>query len=290
MDSCPFCRIARGEDPEAVVVYENDSTVAFSPLAPATRGHLLVVPKAHTPRVWDLKPDDASAVMATVVRVADAVRLSLNPPGLNVIQSNGAKATQSVDHVHFHVLPRWNRDRMALRWPSRPAESRLRQCDTAAVVRSAIDQADLKDLRTPSDEDRRQHLHFIQGVVARMASASASAKTWLLPIVTAAYGYAFIERNWFIATLGIIAVIVFALLDANYLKQERSFRKLYDHVARGESIPAFSMNPTVPGPTGKGKVNYWPDKQDWLSWAIAPFYLPMLAVGVGLIIYLAPWR
>lgn len=122
-----------------------------------------------------------------------------------------------------------------------------------------------------------------------MASASASAKTWLLPIVTAAYGYAFVEHDWFIAALGIAAVAVFALLDANYLKQERSFRKLYDRVARGEAVPAFSMDPSVAGPTGTGKVNYWPDKKDWASWAIAPFYLPMLALGVGLLVYLMLW-
>lgn len=141
-------------------------------------------------------------------------------------------------------------------------------------------------LPVSSPEDRRQHLGFIQGVISRMASASASAKTWLLPIMIAAYGYAFVQHSWPIAALGIAAVAVFALLDANYLKQERSFRALYDQVARGGSVPPFSMNPTLAAPADRTKVNYWPDPQDWKSWAIAPFYLPLLLVGGVLVTYI----
>ncbi|TDN42288.1 hypothetical protein EDF64_11365 [Curtobacterium flaccumfaciens] len=82
------------------------------------------------------------------------------------------------------------------------------------------------------------------------------------------------------------AVAVFALLDANYLKQERSFRALYDRVASGGAIPPFAMNPTVAGPDDRTEVNYWPDAQDWKSWAIAPFYLPFLFVGGTLVTYI----
>lgn len=289
MVACPFCLIVRGEGPDAIVVMEDEAAIVISPLSPATRGHLLVIPKVHAPRLWELPADAAAAVMNTVTRVAGAAHRSLQPAGVNIIQSNGAAATQTVDHVHVHVVPRWRSDRMTLSWPRRAAESRLQQHDTANVIRKAMEKDAQAALPIPTAEDRRQHLSFIQSVVSRMASASASAKTWLLPIVTVAYGYAFVERDWFIAALGIVAVLVFALLDANYLKQERSFRKLYDRVARGEELPPFSMNPTVAGPDGTAKVNYWPDRQDLKSWAIAPFYLPMLAVGIGLLLYLAPW-
>lgn len=287
--ACPFCRIVRGDEPDAIVVMEDEATIVISPLAPATRGHLLVIPKVHAPRLWELPPDAAASMMNTISTVSGAANRALRPAGVNIIQSNGAAATQTVDHVHVHVVPRWRRDRMTLSWPRRAAESRVQQHTTAHTIRGALETTAQAALPIPAAEDRRQHLSFIQSVVSRMASASASAKTWLLPIVTAAFGYAFVERNWVIAAFGIIAVLIFALLDANYLKQERSFRKLYDRVARGEDLPPFSMNPTVAGPDRPVKVNYWPDFEDWKSWAIAPFYLPMLAVGVGLMLCLAPW-
>jgi len=287
MEQCPFCRIVRGADPHAVVLFEDDRTIAFAPLKPATRGHTLVVPKAHVTQIWDLDRDDATAVMATVVGVAEALRQTLQPEGLNVIQSNGAVATQTVNHIHVHLVPRWQRDRMELRWPRRAAESREQQQVTASRLRQELESmASTAPLATASAEDRRQHLGFIQSVISRMASASASAKTWLLPIMTAAYGFAFVQHAWPIAVLGITAVAVFGLLDANYLKQERSFRSLYDFVARGGRLPAFSMNPTVAGPSSRAKVNYWPDKQDWKSWAIAPFYVPLILVGGALVAYI----
>ncbi|PZF32137.1 HIT family protein [Curtobacterium sp. MCPF17_051] len=279
--------IALGEDPDAIIVYEDEETVAFVPLQPATRGHTLVIPKTHASRLWDLGGEDAATVMRTVLAVADSLQRALQPEGLNVIQSNGAAATQTIEHVHVHLVPRWRRDRMVLRWPKKAAESPEQQRITAAAIRVKLEgRSSAASLPVNSPEDRRQHLGFIQGVISRMASASASAKTWLLPIVTAAYGFAFVEHSWPIAALGIAAVAVFALLDANYLKQERSFRALYDHVAGGGPIPPFSMNPTVAGPTDNSRVNYWPDLQDWKSWAIAPFYSPFLLAGGALVTYI----
>ncbi len=108
-----------------------------------------------------------------------------------------------------------------------------------------------------------------------MAQASASAKTWLLPIVTATLGYAITKDQPGVALLGALAIVIFGLLDANYLKQERAFRKLYDEVTRGGPIPIFAMNPALAAPQGK-KVNYWPDRPDVLSWAVLPFYGPLL--------------
>lgn len=286
MDSCAFCGIIRGEDAEAVIVWEDERTMAFAPLKPATVGHTLVVPKAHVARLWNLGEDDGAAVMRATVMLSGAIRRTLHPEGMNIIQSNGTAATQTVDHVHIHLVPRWGSDRMTLRWPRMGAQSRAKQQMTASLVSDAMEQSRVTSLASMSPEDRRQHLSFVQSVISRMASASASAKTWLLPIVTAAYGYGFVQASWPVALFGLAAVAVFALLDANYLKQERSFRNLYDSVAQGKKVPAFSMNPTVAGPSGSGKVNYWPDSKDWLSWAIAPFYIPLLTVGAALITYI----
>lgn len=267
-------------------MYEDERTVAFAPLDPATRGHTLVIPKAHAARLWDLSSEDASALMATSVSVSATLRRTLDPDGLNLVQSNGAAATQTIDHVHVHLVPRWRRDRMTLRWPRAAAESRDAQRHTADLLRDQF--RSVPSVATPSitPEDRRQHLGFVQSVISRMANASASAKTWLMPLVTVTYGYAFVERSWPVAALGILAVVVFALLDANYLKQERAFRRHYDRVASGEDLPAFSMDPTVPGPAGSTRADYLPNRKDWTSWAIAPFYGPIALAGVLVLAYI----
>jgi histidine triad (HIT) family protein len=144
-------------------------------------------------------------------------------------------------------------------------------------------------------EDRRKHLDFIQAVITRMSAASATTKGWLLPVVTVTYGYPVTKRADSVALLGIGAVILFALIDANYLNQERSFRRLYDAVAAGRNVPPFSMDPSLAAPAAPAvsgavpgrlrrafdSVREWfPDGRVWSSWAIAPLYGPMLLAGV----------
>jgi len=291
---CPFCNIADGTDRQALLVYEDADTMAFTPLNPATRGHTLVIPRTHRQYLWELTAVEAESTARTVRRVSAAVVRALRPDGLNVIQSNGEVATQTVPHVHFHVVPRYKRDRMTLRWPRGAAEAIGDQRETVSLLSHALSAEDSLESRPDtaqprivSPEDRRQHLSFIQSVITRMSQASSSSKTWLLPIVTASYGYAVVKGSPSVAAFGIISVAIFGILDANYLKQERAFRRLYAKVAAGHPIPAFDMNPALAAPardsalgTGPGKVDYWPNWEDVKSWAIAPVYLPLLAVGV----------
>lgn len=92
-------------------------------------------------------------------------------------------------------------------------------------------------------EDKRKRLKFIRAVVTRMSPASSNAKSWLLPVVTAAYGFALTSSSGSVASLGVVAVLLFSFIDANYLRQERAYRTLYNVVALGRgSVPAFSMN------------------------------------------------
>ncbi|TQJ52237.1 HIT family protein [Phycicoccus sp. SLBN-51] len=275
---CPFCAVIRGEDPQARELYRDANVVAFFPLAPATRGHTLLVPRRHVTNVWELSQQEAQALATASVTLARTLRDALQPDGLNVIQSNGQAATQSVPHVHVHLVPRYTGDRMTLGWPKGPAETSDEQDRTLHSIKRHLSPF----TADPSPEDRRQHLSFIQSVVTRMSQASSSAKTWLLPIVTATYGYALTKDSPNIAILGLMAVLLFGVLDANYLKQERAFRGLYDRVAEGGPIPPFAMNPTLAAPEGS-KVNYWPDRRDIRSWAIAPVYGPLLAVGIGIV-------
>jgi hypothetical protein len=140
-------------------------------------------------------------------------------------------------------------------------------------------------------DDRRTHLEFIQAIVTRMSSASSMAKSWLLPVVTASYGYALTKDDGSVAMLGVLTTLLFGFLDANYLRQERAYRMLYNAIVGGTgNVPLFSLNsadaqgPTPPATTPWQKfgslVGRWvPDRGVWLSWSIAPFYGALILIG-----------
>lgn len=260
---CPFCAVAGRAGPNVREIYRDEYTVAFFPLEPATHGHTLIVPIRHVSDVWGLRETDLTPLVQTTMKVAKAIRSALAPEGLNIIQSNGREATQTVEHFHVHLVPRWRDDRMPEIWPEGTEESDQTQDEAAREIAAALARSPLN----VSQEDRRQHLALIQSVVAR--------------IVTVAYGFAVTKDSPPIAVLGIIAVLIVGLLDANYLKQERAFCALYERVARGRSIPAFSMNPAITGTEG-GQGNHWPDLIGLRSWAIAPIYGPLLVSGTAI--------
>lgn len=113
---CEFCKIVAGND-HAEVVYENSSVVAFFPLEPAGLGHTLVIPKHHVQFLWQLEDNLAAAVATGVTAVARALKEVLRPDGLNLINSSGSAATQTVFHLHMHLVPRWTGDHMGEIWP-----------------------------------------------------------------------------------------------------------------------------------------------------------------------------
>jgi len=102
-----FAKILRGEMP-SVRVFEDDHVLAFMDVFPQARGHTLVIPKHSTARNFlEEAPEIVGPLMLGVQRVAKAVRAALNPDGLVVTQFNGAPAGQTVYHLHFHIIPRW---------------------------------------------------------------------------------------------------------------------------------------------------------------------------------------
>jgi len=112
---CVFCDIVARRVP-AHIVYEDEATLAFMDIAPIHEGHTLVVPKTHAADVFEVNPEDAAAAMRTAVKVARAVKTAFGCDGVNIFQSNGPAAGQTVFHFHIHVLPRWAGDRsIALR-------------------------------------------------------------------------------------------------------------------------------------------------------------------------------
>ena len=115
MTDCLFCRIVAGEIP-AQIVYEDDRTIAFMDIAPATRGHCLVVPRAHTEDLLTADVEDVAASIATAQELARRAYEDLGAAGVNVLQSSGSAAWQSVFHLHFHVIPRYADDPLRLPW------------------------------------------------------------------------------------------------------------------------------------------------------------------------------
>lgn len=93
--------------------------MAFFPDQPATPGHTLVIPRLHVPELWSADPELVSHLMVGVLQVGSAIRKALSPEGMNLISSSGAKAEQSVYHLHLHVVPRYEGDRIDPIWPSK---------------------------------------------------------------------------------------------------------------------------------------------------------------------------
>lgn len=111
------------------MIAHSASWVAFFPPEPATLGHTLVVPTSHVEDIWALNASEAAVLATGVLTVAHLIRKVLEPEGLNIVQSNGRVATQTVDHLHIHVVPRRTGDAMGTIWPAAPpaisAEDRM---------------------------------------------------------------------------------------------------------------------------------------------------------------------
>ena len=118
---CIFCDIVAGQAP-ARVVHDDERTLAFLDIFPITRGHTLVVPKAHARDLLDADPDDVAAVARTAQLVAAGLRDAVAPEGLNLLLTNGAAAMQKVFHLHVHVLPRWTGDSLRVSFDRKPGD------------------------------------------------------------------------------------------------------------------------------------------------------------------------
>jgi len=116
---CIFCKIVAGELP-GQIVEEDERTIAFMDINPATRGHLLVIPRAHARNLLEISPEDLGATMAAAQRMAQRVNERLAPAGINLINACGSAAWQTVFHFHVHVIPRYEDDPLKLPWV--PAE------------------------------------------------------------------------------------------------------------------------------------------------------------------------
>jgi histidine triad (HIT) family protein len=113
---CIFCKIVHGEIPAARVL-ESDHAVAFLDINPVNQGHTLLVPKAHHAELGDVPDSVAAAIGALLPRLCRAVTVATGADGLNVIVNNGTAAGQTIDHSHWHLIPRFHDDPVNWPWP-----------------------------------------------------------------------------------------------------------------------------------------------------------------------------
>ena len=115
MESCIFCRIVSGKVPSAKV-YEDNHVISFLDIMPANKGHCLVVPKKHSVALPEMDDDDLSAMMLAAKKVARALSFTFGNGSCNIIMNNGKEAGQLVNHAHIHIIPRFQKDRLRIKW------------------------------------------------------------------------------------------------------------------------------------------------------------------------------
>jgi len=120
-DDCLFCKIVAGDIP-STRVFEDERTIAFMDINPGTRGHLLVIPREHSADLLEIGEQDLAACALTAQRMARLVKERLGADGVNLVNSCGAVAWQTVFHFHIHVIPRYAGDPLRLPWQPAPGD------------------------------------------------------------------------------------------------------------------------------------------------------------------------
>jgi histidine triad (HIT) family protein len=119
---CLFCGIVAGSIPSEKVD-ENERTVAFMDINPATPGHALVVPRVHSADLMEIGEEDLTATILAAQRLSTRMKDALDADGIDLINACGAAAWQTVFHFHIHVVPRYEDDPLKLPWVPEPGDS-----------------------------------------------------------------------------------------------------------------------------------------------------------------------
>lgn len=136
-DHCVFCRIVSGTIP-SVKVYEDRNVLAFMDISPISKGHTLVIPKAHHDPITAVPPSLLHKLIVVVQKIAKAHIDGLKADGVNITQANGQIAGQVIPHVHFHVIPRYKNDPHSWNLPQRKYDSDEEILRYAATIEKAL--------------------------------------------------------------------------------------------------------------------------------------------------------
>ena len=115
MSDCIFCKIANGEIPSATL-YEDEDFRVILDLGPASKGHALILPKAHAANIYEISDDMAAKAMILAKKMATKMTEALKCDGYNIVQNNGEPAGQTVFHFHMHLIPRYEGDQVGITW------------------------------------------------------------------------------------------------------------------------------------------------------------------------------
>ena len=119
--NCIFCKVVAGEIPGQIIA-EDEHTIAFMDINPATRGHALVIPRRHAQDLLEIDQEDLAHTIAGAQRIARRVKERLGADGVSLLNSCGAAAWQTVFHFHIHVIPRYTNDPLRLPWTPAPGD------------------------------------------------------------------------------------------------------------------------------------------------------------------------
>ena len=122
MSGCIFCKIARNET-DALILYNDDSTTIFMDINPVSRGHVLVIPNKHFENMNDVEDQYLIELVRKSKKIGVFLENTLGATGFNVLVANGRSAQQSVFHLHFHVIPRYDDDSIDLWFDRRMAKN-----------------------------------------------------------------------------------------------------------------------------------------------------------------------
>lgn len=128
-DDCIFCKIANGEIP-STTIYEDEYHRVFFDIAPASKGHCLIVPKEHYDNIFEMPAEAGEKLFGLATRVAKSLKRELNCEAMNLVQNNGELAGQTVFHFHLHMIPRYVGDTVNVGW--KPGEADLEELSVLA--------------------------------------------------------------------------------------------------------------------------------------------------------------
>ncbi len=135
-EDCIFCKIAKGEIPSATI-YESSEFKCILDVAPANKGHALIITKEHYDNIFQLDAETAAKIFSFATAAARAIKDETGCEGMNVLQNNGEVAGQTVNHFHLHLVPRNTGDGVKMSWSPKETVAEEQQA-LAKAIKSRI--------------------------------------------------------------------------------------------------------------------------------------------------------
>lgn len=124
MENCIFCKIVKGEISSAKI-WEDEKVFVFLDINPLSKGHCLIIPKKHSENIFDIEEETLKEIIKTAKNLAQKMKKFLKATGVNLVNSSGVDAEQSIPHFHFHLIPRYENDNLEMTkwWGSKSLKS-----------------------------------------------------------------------------------------------------------------------------------------------------------------------